>query len=344
MSNITTIGIDLAKSVFQICGLNKANKKVFNKQVKRKNLIHEIRQHPNALIAMEACGTSHYWARTLSSLGFSVKLIPAQHVKAFVRGNKNDSNDALAIAEAVSRPNIHSVQIKTLEQQDIQTLLRIRSRYKEARRTNANQLRGLLSEYGLIMSTGINNIPKELPFILEDADNSLTQINRQTMADLLHEHHRLTEKISSLEKQLTSMAHQHEQAIALMRLRGIGPISALALFASIGDARQFKNARQLSAWLGLVPQHHGTGGKVHLSSISKRGNIELRTLMIHGARTVHNWASRHDDQLSQWVKSIAERRGKHKATVALANKTARMVWVVLNKGVNALPPHYLSTN
>jgi len=147
-----------------------------------------------------------------------------------------------------------------------------------------------------------------------------------------------------LENQLKDLAHQHESATALMQLRGIGPISALALYASIGNGSQFKNARQLSAWLGLVPQHHGTGGKVKLSGVSKRGNTQLRVLMIHGARTVHNWASRRDDQLSEWVKSVSERRGKHKAIVALANKTARMVWVVLNKGVDALPPHYLSTN
>lgn len=342
MSNITTIGIDLAKSVFQICGLNKARKKVFNKQVKRKDLINEILQHPNALIAMEACGSSHHWARTLSELGFTVRLIPAQHVKAFVRGNKNDANDALAIAESVLRPDLHCVPIKTLEQQDIQTLLRIRTRYKDARRINANQLRGLLAEYGIVMSVGINNIPKELPYILEDAENGLTSIARQAMNLLLAEHYRLTREISTLDNQLKAMAHQHESAVALMHLRGIGPISAMALFASIGKGNQFKNARQLSAWLGLVPQHHGTGGKVQLSGISKRGNVQLRVLMIHGARTVHNWASHRDDPLSEWVKSIAERRGKHKATVALANKTARMVWVVLNKGVDALPPHYLA--
>ena len=253
------------------------------------------------------------------------------------------ANDALAIAESVFRPDLHAVQAKTLEQQDIQTLLRIRTRYKDARRVNANQLRGLLSEYGLVMPTGITNIPKKLPFILEDADNGLTPIARQAMAKLLNEHHRLTNEIDGFDKQLKNMAHQHETAIALMHLRGIGPISALALFASIGKGTQFKNARQLSAWLGLVPKHHGTGGRVQLSSISKRGNVQLRVLMIHGARTVLNWANRRDDQLSDWAKSVAQRRGKHKAVVALANKTARMVWVVLNKGVDALPPQYLAT-
>ena len=343
MSHITLIGIDLAKTVFQVCGLNQANKKQFNKQVRRKQLIDEVRQHPNAVIAMEACATSHYWARIFLNMGLTVRLIPAQHVKAFVRGNKNDANDALAIAEAALRPSLHAVPVKTLEQQDIQTLLRIRTRFKQARMINANQLRGLLAEYGLTMTVGINNIPKELPFILEDADNGLTVIARQALHKLLSEHIRLTDEISTLEKQLKSIADQHESAIALMHLRGIGPISALALYASIGNGSQFKNARQLSAWLGLVPQHYGTGGKVKLSGVSKRGNTQLRVLMIHGARTVHNWASRRDDQLSEWVKSISERRGKHKAIVALANKTARMVWVVLNKGVDALPPHYLST-
>jgi len=343
MSHITLIGIDIAKTVFQVCGLNQANKKQFNKQVRRKQLIDEVRQHPNAVIAMEACATSHYWARIFLNMGLTVRLIPAQHVKAFVRGNKNDANDALAIAEAALRPSLHAVPVKTLEQQDIQTLLRIRTRFKQARMINANQLRGLLAEYGLTMTVGINNIPKELPLILEDADNGLTVIARQALHKLLSEHIRLTDEISTLEKQLKSIADQHESAIALMHLRGIGPISALALYASIGNGSQFKNARQLSAWLGLVPQHYGTGGKVKLSGVSKRGNTQLRVLMIHGARTVHNWASRRDDQLSEWVKSISERRGKHKAIVALANKTARMVWVVLNKGVDALPPHYLST-
>lgn len=342
MTHVTTLGIDLAKSVFQVCGLNRSRKIIFNKQLKRANLIDEVRKHPNAVIAMEACGSSHHWARTFAELGFNVRLIPAQHVKAFVRGNKNDANDALAIAESVFRPELHDVQVKTLEQQDIQTLLRIRSRYKDARRSNANQLRGLLSEYGLVMQAGIASITKELPFILEDADNKLTVIARQAMAQLLREHKHLTQEIDALDTQVKAMAYHHATAKDLMCLRGIGPVSALALFASIGSGSQFKNARQLSAWLGLVPKQHGTGGKVQLGSISKRGNVQLRVLLIHGARTVLNWADRRDDELSQWAKSVTQRRGKHKAVVAVANKTARMVWVVLNKGVEALPPHYLS--
>jgi len=190
---------------------------------------------------MEACGNSHHWARTFAEHGFNIRLIPTQHVKAFVRGNKNDANDALAIAESVLRPDLHAVPTKTLEQQDIQTLLRIRSRYKDARRINATQLRGLLAEYCLVIPTGINMIPKEIPFILEDAENGLTSIGRQAMALLLAV--ASTTQIKIFDHQLKSMAHQHESAIALMHLRGI---SALALFASIGKGNQFKKARQLS--------------------------------------------------------------------------------------------------
>ncbi len=342
MSNVTTIGIDLAKSVFQICGLNQARKVIFNKQVTRSKLLASIIDHPEAQIAMEACGSSHYWHRELTKLGFKVRLIPAQHVKAFSRGNKNDANDALAIAESVFRPGIHDVQAKSIEQQDIQTLLRIRSRYKDTRKSNANQLRGLLSEYGIIMPKGFAALNQHLPRILEDGENQLTHLARVAMNQLYQEHIRLSKIIKQCDGQLSSLSASQPLAKQLMKLRGIGPITSLALYASIGNASQFKNARQLAAWIGLVPKQHGTGGIVRLGGISKRGNVQLRLLLIHGARTVLNWASKKDDDLSLWAKSIVERRGKHKAVVAVANKTARMVWVVLNKGVDALPKYYLS--
>jgi transposase len=343
MDNVTTISIDLAKSVFQVCALNKARKVIFNKQIKRHNLINQISQYPNATISMEACSSAHHWARTFAQMGLKVKLIPAQHVKAFVRGNKNDSNDALAIAEASFRPNLHTVQVKSIEQQDIQTLLRIRSRHKDTRKITVNQIRGLLAEYGIVIPKGIAHISKQLPAILEDGENGLTFTAREAIAELLQEHYHLTEKIIRADQKLKNIALDHPVAKSLMRLRGIGPITALALFACVGNAAQFKNARQLSAWLGLVPKQYGTGGKVHLSGISKRGNNQLRVLLIHGARTVMNWASKRDDQLSLWIKSLVDRRGKHKAMVALANKTARMVWVTLNKGVDALPEQYLAS-
>ena len=342
MNHITTIGIDLAKSVFQICGLNQARKVAFNRAVKRSNLISQIQRFPDAVIAMEACSSSHYWGREFGKLGYTVRLIPAQHVKALSRGNKNDAQDALAIAEAVFRPNIHDVVPKTLEQQDIQTLLRIRSRHQETRVSNSNQIRGLLSEYGLIIPVGNAALRGHLPEILEDAQNTLTPIARSAIHQLYLEYLHLSELVKQYDRQLSRMANTYPLVKQLLRLRGIGPITAMALYASIGNASQFKNARQLAAWIGLVPKQHGTGGKVTLSGISKRGNTHLRILLIHGARAVLNWSDRRDDALSRWAKSVANRRGKHKAVVAIANKTARMVWVTLNKGVEALPPHYLS--
>lgn len=342
MSNITTIGIDLAKSVFQLCGLNRARKIIFNKQVSRNKLISTLKEHPSALLVMEACGSSNYWHRELSKHGFTVRVIPTQHVKALVQGNKNDANDALAVAESAFRPGIHDVAPKSIEQQDIQTLLRIRSSNKEHRVSNANQIRGLLGEYGVVIPVGFASLRRQLPLILEDAENELTPVSRAAIHGLYLEHVRLCDVINQLDAQLSGIIQAYPLAKRLLRLRGIGPITALALFAAVGNASQFRNARQLSAWIGLVPKQYGTGGKIHLSGISKRGNSQLRFLLIHGARAVLNWASKRDDQLSCWAKNVANRRGKHKAIVAVANKTARMVWVALTKGVDALPPHYLS--
>lgn len=342
MDNITIIGVDLAKHSFQVCALNRANKVVFNKAITRHKLMAFLLQYPNATIVMEACASAHHWSRELMQCGLRTQLLPAQHVASMLRGNKNDANDALAIAEASRRPNLHAVQTKTLEQQDIQLLLRIRSKTKDQRKDNVNQIRGFLAEYGIIIPKGLSHIGYELPFILEDAENRLTPIARAALSDLLTQHYLLTDKIKQYDQRLTVMAQQHPIASLLLRVRGIGPITALAIFASIGKGIQFKNARQLSAWLGLVPAHSGTGGVLKLRGMSKRGNVYLRTLLIHGARTVMNWASRRDDTLSLWSQSVSNRCGRHKAIVAVANKTARMVWVVLHKGVDALPKHYLS--
>lgn len=342
MSNITTIGVDLAKSVFQICGLNQARKVVFNQQVSRAKLVTALQAHPKAIIAMEACGSSNHWYRKLTKLGFKARVIPTQHVKALLQGNKNDANDALAIAEAVFRPGIHDVAPKTIEQQDIQALLRIRSARKDNRVANSNQIRGLLAEYGVIIPVGFAALKRQLPLILEDAENELTAVSRTAIHGLYLEHLRLSEVIEKLDTQLSQVISAYPLAERLLQIRGIGPITALAIYAAVGNGSQFKNARQLAAWIGLVPKQFGTGGKVQLGGISKRGNSQLRFLLIHGARAVLNWASKRDDQLSTWAKSVANRRGKHKAIVAIANKTARMIWVALTKGIEALPPHYLS--
>ena len=232
--------------------------------------------------------------------------------------------------------------LKSIEQQDIQTLLRIRASNKENRVANSNQIRGLLAEYGIVIPIGFASLKRKLPLILEDAENSLTPLSRGAINGLYLEHQRLCEVIKELDNQLKGLIEVYPLAKRLLCLRGIGPITALALYAAIGNASHFKNARHLSAWLGLVPKQVGTGGRIQLSGISKRGNTQLRFLLVHGARAVFNWSKKREDPLSCWAKSVALRRGKHKAIVAVANKTARMVWVALNKGTDALPPHYLS--
>ncbi len=336
MTDVTTIAIDLAKKLFQLCGLNCRNKVVFNRTVKRGQLLQVVREYPDALFAMEACATSQYWARTLTSMGLNVVLIPAQHVKAFTRGNKNDAKDALAIAEAAHRPGMHWVPVKTGHQQDI-------SGDVASRTALVNRVRGLLAEYGVVMPRGVGRFRQALPEVLAEGENALTPRVRTAMGMQYQAFVGLCDRIRAADAELKEVAAQDPICRELMRLRGIGPMTALALYASVGGASQFKNARQFAAWLGLVPKHTGTGGKVTLGPMSKRGDRAVRTLLIHGARSVLTWAHRRDDAFSQWAMAVAQRRGKHKATVAIANKTARMVWVALNRGLDALPRHHLST-
>ena len=342
MSNITVIGIDLAKSVFQICGLNQANKRQFNISVKRTKLVETVLQHPNATIAMEACGSAHHWGRVFSELGYHVKLVPAQHVKGFSRGNKNDALDALAIAEASQRPKVHFVAIKTIEQQDYQTLLRARTRLIEDRTATINQARGTLAEYGVVLPRSVAAFKRGIPEIMDNPDNGLTPIIRTFIQSLYADYQTLTRRINELGQQLAAIATTHPVTKSLLRLRGVGPISAVAIYAGVGNGSQFKNARQLAAWVGLVPRQHGSGGVTRLGSISKRGNRYLRLLLIHGARAVMHWLGDKSDQLSLWARQLIERRGRHKAVVAMANKTARMIWVVVRRGIEHVPDHHLS--
>ena len=343
MNHDTTIGIDLAKRVFQLCCIDRRNKVVFNRSVKRGQLLAVLGEHPDALFAMEACATSHYWARTLRGMGLSVVLIPAQHVKALSRGNKNDAGDALAIAEAARRPGIHWVPVKSAHQQDIQTLLRIRSGDVDSRTMLVNRVRGLLAEYGIVMPRGVGRFGRALAAVLGDGENGLSPRIRAAMGMQYRAYGDLCDRIRAADAELKEVVGRDPICQELVRLRGIGPMTALALYASVGGARQFTNARQFSAWLGLVPRHTGTGGKIKLGPMSKRGDRTLRTLLVHGARSVLNWAPRRDDAFSQWAMAVAQRRGKHKATIAVANKTARMVWVALNRGIDALPRHHLTT-
>jgi transposase len=329
---ITTIGLDIAKSVFHLYAVNKMGRYVKKKQLKRKQLLPFLAQLDPCLIAMEACGGANYWAREMKALGHEVKLIAPQYVKPYVKGNKNDYNDAEAIAEAVQRPTMRFVPIKSVEQQDIQNLHRQRERINKARTALVNQVRGLLAEYGIVINKGVSAVRKGLPDLLEDAENGLTMRSRELFADLLEELRVLDERFKQSEKQIEASNRGNEVCQRLDEILGVGPITASAAYAAAGDGKDFVNGRHFSAWIGLVPGQHSTGGKPTLLGISKRGNAYLRTLFIHGARAVLRHCATKTDRFSLWAQALLERRGHNKACVAVANKMARMAWVIMARG------------
>ncbi len=339
---IMRIGIDLAKQVFQIHAVDFQEKTVCRRQLRRNQMIEFFVKLAPCEIGMEACASSHYWARTLQAMGHQVKLIAPQFVKPYVKGNKNDVNDAEAICEAMSRPNMRFVALKTAEQQDLQALHRIRTELVHQRTAKVNQTRGLLGEYGIVVAPRVNQLRKALPCILGNEDNGLSCRFRVLLARLQDNLLYLDEQIAQLEQEIQREANENAAAKKLQQLRGIGPITATALVAAIGDGKAFKKGRDLSAWLGLVPGHRGTGGKEVLGGISKRGDTYLRTLLIHGARAVLKTASTKNDRLSLWLQELCKRRNKNVAAVALANKTARLVWVLLNSSEDYNPNYGLA--
>lgn len=326
---VTLIGIDLAKNVLQVCGVNQVGKTLFNRTVKRTQLLKTLVQYPDAVIAMEACSGSNYWGRELISRGFEVKLIPPQHVKPFVKGNKNDRNDAFAICEAAMRPNIIFVKPRTLAQVDIIISHRIRERRIRVRTALTNQIRGLLGEYGIVIPKGRDPLNLALPELLEDADNSLTTTARRYIRELLDELYAINTSIKSLEKEIRLQARNHEDTKRLTAIRGVAEIIATAAVSFAGDGSGYQNGRHFSANLGLVPKEFSSGGKQKLGAITKRGNSYLRRQLIQGAWSVIRYANNNDDRLSVWARKVIERRGKQKAAVAVANKLARIIWAML---------------
>ena len=326
---ITTIGMDLAKNVIQVHGIDEQGKVVLKKQLRRHRVASFFANLPVCLVGMEACGGAHHWARQLEKSGHRVKLMAPQFVKPYVKTNKNDAADAEAICEAVSRPNMRFVPVKNGEQQAVLSLHRARQGFVKARTAQANQIRGLLAEYRIVVPQGIIHIAKRLPAILEDGENELPGTFRQLLARLGDHLKELDRQVVELEKQIQRWHRESEASRKLAEIPGIGPLSASALVATIGDAKQFENARQLAAWLGLVPRQHSSGGKPMLLGISKRGDAYLRTLLIHGARSVVRVAERKDDGGQSWLVQLIGRRHKNVAAVALANKNARIVWALL---------------
>lgn len=326
---VTLISIDLAKTIFQVCGVNQAGKSVFNRQVRRNKLMALLAQYPGAAIAMEACSGSNYWGRELKRLGFNVLLIPPQHVKPFVKGNKNDRNDAFAITEAARRPDLQAVQPNSLEQTDALLVHKILDRQVRARNALINQCRGLLNEYGLVVSRGKERLRDELPRLLEDAENGLTETARHYLHRQLQEWRLMDESIGELESSIKQQVKRSEPGQRLLKIKGVGQKIASASEALIGNGAQYRNGRHCAANFGLVPKEHSSGGKQKLGGITKRGNRYLRRLLIQGAWSVVRYAEQSDDRLSRWARELIKRRGKHKAAIAVANKLARIIWSML---------------
>lgn len=336
---ISRVGVDLAKNVFQLHGVDRAETSIWSRRLVRDKWLSVLmnKLEPGGEVGMEACTGAHHWARQLQAKGYTVKLIAPQFVKPYVKSNKNDANDAGAICEAMSRPHMRFVAIKTVEQQDIQAVHRIRTELICHRTAKGNQIRGLVAEYGLVAPQQLVQLRAAIPCWLEDAENGLSDRFRRLLYGLWDDLKALDYRISELDDEINQIAKTDPGAVRLQQLRGIGPITATALVAAVGDAQQFANGRQMSASLGLTPKQHSSGNKDRLLGISKRGDSYLRCLLIHGARAVIRTSKDKDDRLSQWVTKLAKRRHPNIAAAALANKTARIAWALLSHGTDYQP-------
>jgi len=329
---ITTVGLDLAKNTFHLVGLDAHGHEVMKKQMSRAQVLRYVVNLPPCLVGMEACAGAHYFARELARYGHTVKLIPPQYVKAYLRGQKNDYNDARAISEAVRAPQMRFVAAKTVAQQDLQALARMRAGVLRSRTALVNRLRGLLGEYGIVAAKGVGTLRRALPELLEDAENGLSDRFRRLLRQGQQELSELDAHVKALTAELQDSAKQDERVQRLQTIPGFGPIVGAVFAATLGDGSQYRRGREASAAVGLVPRQHSSGGKERLLGISKRGDRYLRSLLVHGARAVVVAAKAKDDSLSRWINRLRETRGMNKATVALANKLTRVGWAVLRNG------------
>ena len=336
---LTRIGVDVAKQVFQVHGVDRHEQSTWRRRLSRDRWLKAVQEvaEPGCEIGMEACGGAHHWARQLLAMGYRVKLIAPQFVKPYVKSNKNDAKDAEAICEAMSRPSMRFVSVKSVAQQDLQAMHRVRASLVEQRTAKGNQIRGLVAEYGLVAPREIASLRHAIPCWLEDADNALSASFRCLLEGLWRDLRSTDERVMELDGQINEAAKADPDARRLQQLRGVGPVVATALVACVGDARQFANGRQMAASLGLTPRQHSSGGKDRLLGISKRGDAYVRSLLVHGARAMLRTAPRHDDPLSRWVTRLASRSHPNVACVAMANKTARMAWAMLRHGTNYQP-------
>jgi transposase len=325
---VAVLGIDLAKHVFALHGVDAAGKVVLKQTLSRSSLNRVIAHLPPCLIGLEACSGAHEWARQFQSHGHTVRLIAPAFVTPYRKSGKNDDNDADAICEAVGRPNMRFVPVKSRDQQALLTLHRVRQGFVEERTALINRVRGLLAEFGFVFAQrhgGLRAIPSAI--------ESLPPLAQQAVNDLLDHLRLLNERIARFDQDFDRLARQDDAAKRIMTIPGVGPVTALGMVAALGNAHDFKNGRQLAAWLGLTPKQHSSGGKMRLRGITKRGDDYLRTLLVQGARAVMQHATRAEPtRLSRWVTNLVARRGYHKANIALAAKNARIVWAILARG------------
>ena len=326
---VSVIGLDIAKSVFQIHGADRQGRAVLHKRLRRGQMQGYFSQLRPCVVGTEAMQGAHYWARVLTAHGHTVRLISPHFVKPFLRSQKNDANDAEAICEAVSRPSMRFVPGKSIEQQDLQALHRVRSRMIGCRTQLSNQIRGLLAEFGIVIPIHLSQLRRALPAVIEEDSSLLTGFGRQLFASLYEELCALEERIAALEKHLEQIFRESDTCRRLAAVEGVGPVVATAVVAAIADGRSFHNGRQFAAWVGLVPRQHSSGEKQRLLGITKRGDPYLRMLLIHGARSVVYRSPHKTDSRSQWVAEKQRRLGTSKACVALANKNARIIWALL---------------
>ena len=326
---INVLGIDIAKRVFHAVGMDDRGNVVYRKRLSRHDLMPCIAKLPPVRIGLEACGGAHYWARRFGAYGHEVKLMAPQFVKPYVKSHKNDSRDAEASAEAVTRPTMRFVLAKDVDQQDIQALHRVRERLIGERTALVHAVHGLLHEYGMVRPKGVAKFRQAVVSKLEAEKDKRTPLSQEMFWKLVEEFAALEKQLAYDQEKLEALAATHPACQRLMTIPGIGPLTATALVAAVSDASAFTNGRQCAAWLGLVPRQYSTGGQARLLGMSKRGESYLRKLLIHGARATIRWVGRKTDRRSQWIRQLRERRGKNRTAVAVANKNARIVWALL---------------
>lgn len=329
---IDVLGIDLAKNVFQLHGVDRQGRAIFKRRVMRDQLLSVLAGIEPCTVAIEACTGAFCWARKFEAIGPRVKVISPQYVKPFVRRQKNDNNDAEAICTAARQPQIPLVPKKSVEQQDIQALHRARQRMVNHRTAVVSQIRGLLLDRGFAFAKSITRARRMIPQILADRANELTEMARETIGELWDLLCDLDRRIATFDAKIQAVFKASAVCQRVARIKGVGPKTATAIVAAVGNGAEFKNGRHMAAWLGLVPRQHSSGDRQLMMGISKRGSQHLRSLLVHGARAVVRTAGSKTDPLNLWAKQLQERRGFNRATVAVANKNARIIWAVLRTG------------